>query len=246
MNFIAALRKTVESIKIWVENRKTSWNDLTDKPFGKGEDIVIEWDGETALDGHDIASMFYKVSNLTPSKTDFEGMTTYHNNGAYGTPTEDGYVENVVLMFGGQAGMIVYDTEQASAVLDGVPIPSKGIYFAKNEEYIAELVLHGKVTPIDSEYLPTFDVNLTDDGGAYTADKTIAEIREAIRKGENVRMFTESDGETFVFYPTALGFNPTFVSITQVDGDDYFVVETLAYRPEDDRWVNKNYSLKNV
>lgn len=56
----------------------TSWNDLTDKPFGEeGTGAVIEWDGDT--EGREMLSCpsenetFYKISDLTPSYEDLLG-----------------------------------------------------------------------------------------------------------------------------------------------------------------------------
>ena len=146
----------------------TSWNDLTDKPFGD-ESVTIEWDG-LDVEGRVAASGFatgynaIKVSDLTPETEELIGGViragTYGSEHESITLTTDA-INDIrsegfnLLMIGDQMLFVVYED---ALNLGDIVFPEKGIYFiaiisGETQKYTSSLT-YGSLKKLDPKYLP--------------------------------------------------------------------------------------------
>lgn len=183
----------------------SSWNDLTDKPFGETVvDIQITWDGETdgLIEGLSTTiGRTYKVSDLTPTTDELLGATTiFGQQTTIITPDYIEYAKSAdingnYLDFDGF--VVVYKPcTITDSNGDTFEISETGIYFAKSQHnadlWMESLTNVGEtVKTLDTKYLPDsvlrvlFETN--DDGQTIVgADKNIKDVIEAARNGLEV------------------------------------------------------------
>jgi hypothetical protein len=207
---------------IWTQSGgASSWNDLTDKPFG--ETVVhgdtLTWDGNT--DGREtFMGTYWKVSDTVPTLADCtNGVNMTTNGGQTATipyealqPAYDGagFVGCDYFMFIPEDGFVLGD----------MTIPEAGVYLfltgegTDNEVYIASLTIPGytsfertEIKKLDAKYLPddymdklTVKVNPVDDG-TFNADKTYEEVLAAVEKGYDVAIKMAVDSHSFLKLP---------------------------------------------
>lgn len=122
----------------------------------QGDGAVITWDGDT--EGRDSFSIddffyYYKVSDLCPSADDVIGGNVIFD-GEVETITEDN------IAYGTNAYSLeqyAFVAQSDGAEVDGVTIPSAGIYFAKIRDSFIPSLTYGTpdtVHKIDEKYLP--------------------------------------------------------------------------------------------
>lgn len=222
-------------------NITSSWNDLPDRPFG---DIVKTLVDNVTVECVEMGEGLYGATNpfvitLVEGNTykvsydgvEYECVATYFNS------AEMYYIGN-----GALAGIGTNSDEPFICAVT----PTATMFATTTEGKHSVTIIGEALVPIDARYLPTLDVNLTKDGDAYTADKTLGEINEAVRKGENVRLLTLSDdGIPLTYCPLGSGPSPTFVSFHQGEQDVWCSISVFAYRHDDKKWVAKSYSLRN-
>ena len=204
MNFIAALRKVTESIKAWVEARVTSWNDLTDKPFGE-KSVVLEWDGDTTDKVVVTVPVggLYKVYDTVVS---LEGLTVNEviTSGGQSVSASVSTLGNGSFgVVSGEMPFIIVAAEDNFETM-GQVFPEKGVYFlVANGMFLARCELND-IVPIDEKYLPEsvkggggifyVDIEYSEDNwdnisSSYmdcSATKTFAEILAAYLKGATI------------------------------------------------------------
>ena len=192
----------------------TSWNDLTDKPFGDNADGTvypmsgkyvegmgwsetveesITWDGNTSGKESAIGGLFYKVSDkvFTAEQLVGQTMTMVTAGGETITVTLD---ESVVRTLDSNGEIQV--NIDGEVFIQSVPVASKnfttGLWFSCEEDigaYVSGLfVTVETIHPIDQKFLPSaFVVNFaTTDMQNWTADKTADEIAAAVNAGKEV------------------------------------------------------------
>ena len=132
----------------------SSWNDLTDKPFGE-ETTTIEWDGNTEGLVNVPTTPYFKVSDLAPAYEEIIGGTVVvvvNPNGEFETPLTS---ENVIVfsehIYGNEAFMVA----TAPTEFDGVVVDEPGIYFAKADDIDVHLksLTWSKVKTIDTKFI---------------------------------------------------------------------------------------------
>lgn len=165
----------------------SSWNDLTDKPFGEKPPLFdIRWDGKT--EGHEVVTEFNQVKVddfvlLNPNELIGAKVTfvDYHD----GHEEVEEVTADVMEDYGGAIGLyggaviFIYDVD-AFASESGIPsgVLSNGVWFGISESfYISALTAPTKVKKLDSKYLPTLKIYL-DSNGNYTSNMTYDEIIE--------------------------------------------------------------------
>ena len=154
------------------EGSSNSWNDLTDKPFGettvKGD--TLTWDGNTeGLVSINIGTDAYKVSNATPTMTDFANgaVIKYSHSQEDVYCTEDGgtlreHTPGLVMVDGG--GVVVIGESLAGMDMgNGIPLEA-GTYFNYSKDsgqYTASITIPNytgfettTIKTIDPKYLP--------------------------------------------------------------------------------------------
>ncbi len=200
-------------LKLGTGGGASSWNDLTDKPFGEtvvGGD-TLTWDGNT--EGLlCVGGVYYKVSDATPNKTDFA-------NGAIvsevfdGDPSQYDVAADTVQEVNGLLMLRNYIAiVPAGAVgvdFGGFAFSEPGTYFyhspdLEKKTYGASLTIPGytgfptkAIKPIDKKYLPD-DVGggtkivvatiTEDDSGNLSCDKTSEELSEPYMNGATLRV----------------------------------------------------------
>ena len=147
----------------------SSWNDLTDKPFGEetvtvNEPLNITWDGNT--EGLvSVEGFMYKVSDLVLADEQIKLCAVQKSNSSpmpvmvlWGMMVGNGDVTEEIV----NVDFAVMFVRKAGAVVQGVAFPETGIYFSKNDvEYVSSLTTtepiqqtETVVKPIDLKYLP--------------------------------------------------------------------------------------------
>ena len=144
----------------------SSWNDLTDRPFGETTTYgdTLTWDGNT--DGLSNAmDMLYKVSDQIFTLDELNGAKIIGADGVEVTAIEDETLlalEDGLYTIGEQVWFV---TETWAGVnLDGIIFPEAGIYFLGSESaFVSSLTIDGYggfvgtyVDKIDEKYLPPF------------------------------------------------------------------------------------------
>lgn len=146
----------------------SSWNDLTDKPFGettvKGD--TLTWDGNT--EGlQSVAGVFFLVSEQCPTPADMpNGYIERTTDGHEYTLSKESVQEDFDEM-GFVAGEMFCVVSQDNFVLEDFgTFPKAGIYFARagedgDVEYTTSLTIPGyngfettTIKPIETKYLP--------------------------------------------------------------------------------------------
>jgi hypothetical protein len=152
----------------------SSWNDLTDKPFGESYGDTLTWDGNT--EGHvfvdpigdGMTMVLVKVSDAIPTKQDFSaGAITENSNGVISDNTAQsniGVIQNSFtedgFVFMMEYAVVPYD----NYVFDGVALPEAGVYFViMGGVKTLSLTIPGYtgfpvVKTIDPKYLPESDI----------------------------------------------------------------------------------------
>lgn len=193
----------------------SSWNDLTDKPFGETTVMgdTLTWDGNTS-GLYNVLGMLYLVSESVPTLEELQqgGTITFNVNGEVITETftsdgvidlsSDGMAENLIIVFGEDA--VVYIATQDNATLveedETTTFEKAGIYFITQDgSFYSAFTINGytdfemvEIKTIDPKYLPSgsdsgkFVITMTLEGTAFVIDKTFAEIVQAIESGADV------------------------------------------------------------
>ena len=187
----------------------SSWNDLTDKPFGDsptGGD-ALKWDGNT--EGLVSAGgSAYKVSDAIPTMADLaNGCTITLSTGETFEITADNMGDLVIdFTVSGMPGIAIAefalialeDNADLSEIYGSFVAPKKGVYFMNLDGmFTSSLTIPGytgfpSTKKIDPKYLPevaeefkvTFSPNA--DGTGYEPDKTYWEMYNAYKDGKKV------------------------------------------------------------
>ena len=185
----------------------SSWNDLTDKPFGEVTTYgdTLTWDGNTeGLEVNTEVDVWpvYKVSEAVPTLEEL-------SQGGTVKALANGQVSEIQFTTGEQKEDIII-LKDSDAEITGVCILSDGIYFGKlvDPSYnitITSLTINGyeslevtEVKTIDPKYLPagtgggeTFEVEFIQDSntGNMICSKTLDEILTAIETRKNIYAF---------------------------------------------------------
>lgn len=196
---------------VWTQSGASSWNDLTDKPFG--ETVVsgdtLTWDGNT--DGLvSVWGVGFKVSDAVITKEDcanglsltFAGQTmTVPGEDVQAMFADDGFCNLEYAVF--------VPTDNYAAGGDLV-FPKAGVYFASADGMaVTELVIPGytftiiEIEKLNQKFLPTtrmvvnftkLDINFT----TAKADKSVARIIAAVNAGIYVEGRIVSEGYTYI------------------------------------------------
>ena len=145
----------------------SSWNDLTDRPFGEttvtGD--TLTWDGNTegltVVDGGDMG-LWCKVSNAVVTDVS-QGASGYMTEGGSATPVifiTSEYNGATMFLGGDVPFVMIIPTDNLD--LDGTIFPTAGIYFMAGAVYISSLTINGytgfdsvrtEITPLPNKYL---------------------------------------------------------------------------------------------
>lgn len=192
-------------------NGATSWNDLTDKPFGEeiatvNEPLNITWDGNT--DGLPFVNNFYKVSDLVLTLDQLRLCTITMSFGDQidlGKAPDSAFFETENLT--SFTGFVVSVKADGAVGQGGHVFPEKGLYllYGSMDMYVASMtssepIEHTKavLTHIDKKYMPfkALLVNVDVTGGASatgTANMTYREVCEMLDNGECFMAFSLDD-----------------------------------------------------
>lgn len=178
----------------------SSWNDLTDKPFGEVELAPITWDGNTnGRDACTIVEMpvsLYKVDDRVFTADQFDGSTLFLSYG--GSTMSQPIIKD--LCFGNDSTIVVGEMMVMSSSMIGeviisspsgttvtLQIPSAGTYFldvSSNGVVITGVEFPSSIKQIDEKYIPDTIARVSDIGDIETAlDNIIALQNNAIGGG---------------------------------------------------------------
>lgn len=206
----------------------SSWNDLTDKPFGEEQIVLdIHWDGELADRiyiedvSSDIKGYFVHVSDCTSKEAVVGATLGYMEIADDGTTTEGTIVltENFCIPYGeatmiGEAHALIVPYDNFDLMGMGVFIfPKAGIYFTKREGMVTVTSLVGESTVVhklDKKYTNnpvvvniTYTYNEeTDEYTDITSDVGYNEIADAYKNGSPV--FVCETGDNMFRYPAII------------------------------------------
>ena len=176
------------------EGGVSSWNDLTDKPFGE-EPITFTWDGvisEDTIMAEVHGAPFVKVSDKVLSVSDCVGGTlVYVLRGDEGSATLPEY------MIADMDGCIVagefniLSTANTSGVLEGQPyeLPAPGTYFlAADWMFTKSLTLtSGGIKTLDEKFIPDTIARTSDvaafDTRIQTLDESVNNLAPVAKSG---------------------------------------------------------------
>ena len=182
----------------------SSWNDLTDKPFGEVYGDTLTWDGNT--EGRaSIGDEFYKVSDVVITASDITNGCTLSiaaSNTLLGTETAevDDSTPGLLTMIVGSYQAISVTEE--FCVQNGVP-GGAGIYFMVIANvYVSALTIPGytgfpSTKKLDAKYLPgvvvlyaSEDAYLYPTQDASTPDKRLTrrELQQIIQSGRQIQV----------------------------------------------------------
>ena len=165
----------------------SSWNDLTDKPFGEVPPAFdIQWDGDMtgrfALDmsmlGYAQGVYFVKVSDIVPTAEELIGSLGYENTTENPDCIRDDTIDSTT--YPGSYNIanyivIVYDQTTLNSAL-GLPdgYVTNGVYFIRDDTtglYFTRLTAQTKIIKLDEKFLPDTVAKTTDlTGYAKTTD----------------------------------------------------------------------------
>lgn len=228
----------------------SSWNDLTDKPFGDMETggDTLTWDGDTT--GRvSVADMFYKVSDAVPTISDFENGGTFvigpvGTNGSFNGSDVIDFGSGVLA---GPESLCAFVPESAVGIeVQGLTFPEAGTYFIYGGEmYLASLTIPGytgfpTVKTLDEKYLPesvkggsggVVYVNFTTtDGENWTPDKTFAEVDEHISSGKEV-VAVVFQGEFYLYFRLGIYIPQSAISFGIISNMGAPAYEQLSWEP---------------
>lgn len=137
----------------------SSWNDLTDKPFGE-EGWSIEWDGTPTDEFVEIVSGigYYKVSEAIPTKDELVGAT-YKGADAGGESTEfvvesSNIVDHNADCYGEELGMFLVVTQETDVELGDFEFSlTEGLWFMGFG--IPTSLGKGEIKTLDKKYIPS-------------------------------------------------------------------------------------------
>lgn len=133
----------------------SSWNDLTDKPFGETYGDTLTWDGDTTNRACFDDYYFYRVSDSVPSLAELSaGGTFFVNDEALETFTSDdiSFWDGVV-----DIGGFVAVLDDEAAAVHGVP--SGTYFFFDGPNWVSSFTINGYtgflgVKKIEEKFLP--------------------------------------------------------------------------------------------
>lgn len=209
-------RSDIETLKKTGTGGVTSWNDLTDKPFGE-ESVIIEWDGNT--EGRDAfefdtETIYYKVSDVVPSREELVGHTIeWTVNGSIHSMEQSmiEFLEQHTGCFIFNYCIVVQDTE--ITINDkAYTAPSTGVYFLKMAENDYGCSLDYEVTDLrylDEKFIPNTiarksDISEVGSGGVTSwndlEDKPFYEENNIVTVVESQSIARTDSTDTYSLY----------------------------------------------
>ena len=189
---------------------KAYWGQPEGYPYKEGKiSNTLTWDGNT--DGLvSVGGSFYKVSDAVPILSDFSNGISFISTYIPDLTEEEVQIPadlineltpGVVMIGEGEGGIFVSSEGIGTDIGNGLIFDEPGTYFIKTRRgFVSSLTIPGytgftktEVHPMAPEFLPAgastgggaFIVNVTmNDGVNYVADKTYAEISEALANGQ--------------------------------------------------------------
>lgn len=154
----------------------SSWNDLTDKPFGEeSTGAVIECDGNTDLSNTDTVEInghtFYKISNHIPTIDDLadgefsgdigEGMVTVPSEMVAMLFDVSPFDSN--LIWGGDGFAVFRETTVQAYRDESITVPSTGVYVCP-DQFFPFRISYGSTTikTIDEKFIPEVIARVSD------------------------------------------------------------------------------------
>ena len=139
----------------------TSWNDLTDKPFGEVGKAPITWDGvigDRVTFATEGSGVFIKVSDKALSVDDLLGSTVTLNTGVELTFTEE-MIEEFGAVVKGYVAVVSSSEANVPANEEGtIVVPEIGTYFMYTAEegmYATSLIFPGGgIKTLDEKFIP--------------------------------------------------------------------------------------------
>lgn len=226
----------------------SSWNNLTDKPFGEEIDNEVIYDATNVeffySNDYGYATSGYLTGHL-------RGITV----GSVYTVVWDGVTYSNLVAHDSDGypaiGAVYTETDEempfsiCTGEFDGVGFMGIYTYDDAMTHSISISEAVKVVRKLDKKYLSDLQINLTrkSTDGKYTANTTIEEITEAIENGDNVRLHVTTADEIITAYPISARYSsPTFVSMRPNASD--LVITTYVYDWSDEIWVANTYTLK--
>lgn len=147
----------------------SSWNDLTDKPFGevttRVEGDTLTWDGNK--DGLvNVMGMIYKISDNVLTADDVQNGATVTTSDGTQTSCSGSEIREWIETYGVVAFSGVYSVPSDNFEASGIVFPEAGIYVMADDAapaYVKSITIPGYtgfvseqtvITPIDTKYLP--------------------------------------------------------------------------------------------
>lgn len=172
----------------------SSWNDLTDKPFYKSEETILDGTFEFVDAGGEMSGMYlHQIGDADFSLSDGQSYTVVWDGKEYQCTAA--IIMGEVLMGNlGLAGMA--DTGEPFCFMSFNGVCAAGTFDTAANHTVK--VSTETIKTIDPEFLPakgTFVVNLfhSYENGTWTSDKTAEEIVKAVRRGEAVQCVETND-----------------------------------------------------
>lgn len=162
----------------------SSWNDLTDKPFGDETPAPITWDGNP--EGRDsIMEMLYKISDEVFTIDQLIGATVQRMRNGVITETvlDESHLVQIAegCIMATDNGELLLMSSSVTGTVNGTNIPSTGTFGSLDKSgdwhvYLSCIMFPSKVKPLDEKYMPIltspsgkkFKITV-DDTGAITA-----------------------------------------------------------------------------
>lgn len=243
----------------------SSWNDLTDKPFGE-ETVVLgdtlAWDGNT--EGlTNVLGVFYKISEQVPTIEDFANGCTvkfFTPEGEFEEAyTAESFVEDPEgLIFFGDGGFVVVGDAALGVDIDGLVFQETGLYLMNQGgvAWVSSITIPGytfaktELKTIEPKYLPEHlqfgegpsdnADTLTWDGGTgdLVANSVYYKVSDAIITAADLE-----NGITFEFAGSTIEMSGDEVIATGT-GDGFFdISEVIRFVPSSNYTTQDNVTF---
>lgn len=232
----------------------SSWNDLTDKPFGESTVMgdTLTWDGNT--DGlYSVMDMFYHVSDAVPTLEELQQGGSMIANGETVPFVADSVLDmgtGVILL-----NEMVLVVSVANADFQGVPIEKAGVYFPYVEGAMVATALTVNnytnfvgtvITPLDRKFLPKSEMviavtSFDKTSNTCTIDKNFDEILNAHKSGLRCVLYSSAFDMFCQLYRVS-DIEMYFVGFEDMTVNQNLNVQTFGIRSEGDH-VYRVFSL---